>query len=197
MKHDIAHSRRSAGLKISAFAFAAVLASSGALSAQTAGGQSVFTMPDDICTWDWAGPATPQLMAQLKSQSLLAHVTMEMAKNCPEKLCEINWPGDAAASGSLPGEMLCELGHRQLFFEPLMETVAGICPDVAQLMTDRLPEVYGSCGTWPRAEPGGTGGGGLAPQPNGEDEQEPNEEEESGGEGDDLLPPEEGVQEIE
>jgi len=188
MKHDIAHSRRSAGLKISAFAFAAVLASSGALSAQTAGGQSVFTMPDDICTWDWAGPATPQLMAQLKSQSLLAHVTMEMAKNCPEKLCEINWPGDAAASGSLPGEMLCELGHRQLFFAPLMETVAGICPDVAQLMTDRLPEVYGSCGTWPRAEPGGTGGGGPAQPPQGGEEPDSGDEPSNGDEPPELQP---------
>lgn len=157
---------------VSALAVAALIASGGALSAQT-----TFTVPTDICTWDWTSPATGLLLAALKDQDLLAHTTMEMAKTCPDKLCEINWQGYAVANGTLPGEMLCELGHRQLFFEPLIEGLAATCPAVAQTMTERLPEVYDSCGTWPRVEPGGTG----APRQNGKP---PNGDYENGFNGD-------------
>jgi hypothetical protein len=159
----LADTRANQPSPVSALAVAALVASGGALSAQT-----TFTMPTDICTWDWASPATGQLLVALKDQDLLAHTTMEMAKTCPEKLCEINWQGYATGNGSLPGEMLCELGHRQLFFAPLIEGLAATCPAVAQTMTDRLPEVYDTCGTWPRVEPGGTGGIDKCQELNGE-----------------------------
>jgi hypothetical protein len=191
---------RSKGLTISAAAAAAFIASSGALSAQT-----IFTMPDDICTWDWASPATAPLLRELKDRIFLVHTTTEMAKNCPQNLCDIDWQSAAASDETLPGEMLCELGHRQLFFDDLVDDLAATCPDVAQMMTELLPEVYDSCGTWPRVEAGGTGGG-PAEQDNGEEEEEEKEEEEkveeSGGEGDDQVPRgdlsiEDGEQEIE
>jgi len=159
------HTRKPA-VTISALAVATLIASCGVLSAQT-----TFTVPTDICTWDWTAPATGPLLAALNDQGLLVHTTMEMAKNCPEKLCEINWQGYAAANGALPGEMLCELGHRQLFFEPLIAGLAATCPGVAQTMTALLPEVYDSCGTWPRATPGGSSGTVVVPEeevPNGE-----------------------------
>ncbi|GGD41817.1 hypothetical protein [Sinisalibacter lacisalsi] len=155
MKELVTHMWRSSGLKISTLAAAALFASGGALSAQTAEEPIVFNMPGDICSWDWSGPATPSLLAALKDQDLLTQATIEMAKSCPEQLCNIDWTAAAAGNTSPSDEMLCELGHRQLFFEPLAETLSGICPDVAQLMTDRVPEVYDSCGTWPRVAPGG------------------------------------------
>jgi len=158
MKHLGRHPRKPT-VTLSALAVAALIASGGALSAQT-----IFTVPTDICTWDWAAPATPGLLAELENQNLLVHTTVEMAKNCPEKLCEINWEGYAApGSASHTDEMLCELSNRQLFFDDITGAMSATCPDVAQLMIDRSPAVGGLCGAWPRAAPGGTGGTAVVP----------------------------------
>lgn len=145
-----------------------LLAFGGPVSAQNA---TVFSAPADMCAWDWASPTTPWLLAALKREGLLELSAVEMAKTCPEKLCEVRWggyavPEDFPENGGLVQEMLCELSLRQLFFEDIIAGISAVCPDAAAQMVDLAPAAGEACPPWTPIESlGGGGAGGAVPLP--------------------------------
>ena len=145
------HLRTSTRALVATVAAAGLLAFGGPLSAQDAGGPTVFTAAADMCTWDWASPATPWLLAALHREGLLEHSAVEMGKTCPEKLCEVQWggyaiPEDFPDNGGLVQEFLCELSLRQLFFEvDIIGEITAICPDVAAQMVELAPAAGEAC----------------------------------------------------
>jgi len=170
-------------------AAAGLLAFAGPLSAQATDGVTLFTAPTDMCTWDWSSPTTPWLLAALKQEDLLEHSAVDMAKTCPEKLCDVRWggyavPEDFPGEAGLVQEMLCELSLRQLFFEDIIAGITPVCPDVAQQMVELAPAAGEACPPFRPGESLGGPAGGPVP-----DDDVPDDDVADDDSGDDTAPP--------
>jgi len=108
--------------------------------AQESGGGIVFHAPEGVCTWDWSGEATPWLLKAIKRQAVMEDSLFYLARNCPERLCDIRWGGYRVPvafweDGEITEEMLLWL-RMQPFFGDVMSKVTAVCPDVALLMVE-------------------------------------------------------------